>query len=489
MWLRIRIEGSSVRGVWGMKKINWKHRLALIGCCLMLTACSEKPEPEVKTEAAVAKEDTKSTVVEEVAIPEAARTVEDMVSQPAGKLLEAHMEPDIEAARTVDWVYYHRFYEDTFQGIMEKELPTYFEENPDLSVDEIYDYLVYQLGSGQYSTFYDQLDAYEHGYVMPELPEGEDEIEIAKKQKTNVVILMDASGSMKAEIGGESRMVLAKQAIEDFTSQLSDDVNVALFAYGHKGAGTEADKKLSCSSIDELYPLAAYDKGSFHEALESFQASGWTPLAGAMEKAQEYLTSYNKENFRNIVYIVSDGVETCDGDPVAAAKKLHDSDIEAKVNIIGFDVDDEGQNELKTVAEAGGGEYATVRNPAEFEGVLIKKWKPSMMQVLSQQGVKLHELVHQKEALISIHDPLTNISAREKVRISDAIRHLRNKKLIDDEQAAAVMELAAEMEELRTNHFTELKDRKGEEAKQARDEIDAEVEAWKEKWYAELENE
>ena len=126
-------------------------------------------------------------------------------------------------------------------------------------------------------------------------------------------------------------------------------------------------------------------------------------LAGAMEMAHEYLSSYDKEQYRNIVYIVSDGVETCDGNPVAAAKQLHDSEIEAKVNIIGFDVDDEGQNQLKTVAEAGGGEYATVRNPSEFEGVLIKKWKPSMMQVMSQQGVKLHELVHQKEALIAIH--------------------------------------------------------------------------------------
>ena len=410
-----------------------------------------------------------------------------MLTQPAGKLVEAHMDPEIEAARTVNWVNYHRFYEDTFKGIMEKELATYFEEHPDLSVDEIYDYLVYQLGSGQYSTFYDQLKSYAHGYVMPELPEGEDEIEIAKRQKTNVVILMDASGSMKAEIGGESRMALAKQAIEDFTGQLPDDVNVSLFAYGHKGAGTAADKQLSCSSIEELYPLGAYNADSFRKAMDSFKASGWTPLAGAMEMAHEYLSSYDKEQYRNIVYIVSDGVETCDGDPVAAAKKLHDSEIEAKVNIIGFDVDDEGQNQLKTVAEAGGGEYATVRNPSEFEGVLIKKWKPSMMQVMNQQGVQLHELVHQKEALIAIHDPLNNLSDRETTRISNAAYELKNKKVLDDERAYEVIELAKEMGELRSAHFTEIKEQKSEEATQAKDEIDAKVEAWKEKWSAELE--
>lgn len=470
-----------------MKRIHYQYVAMIVACLMMLAACSEKqkPEPEVESEISIPDEETKAAADEQ--IPVAARTLEEMISQPAGQLIEAHMDPEVEAARLVDWVYYHRFYEDTFQGIMEDELPAYFEEHTDLNADEVYDYLVYQLGSGQYATFYDQLSSYTHGYVMPELPEGEDEIEIAKRQKTNVVILMDASGSMKAEIGGESRMALAKQAIEDFTGQLSDDVNVSLFAYGHKGAGTEADKQLSCSSIEEVYPLGAYEAGSFQKAMDSFGASGWTPLAGAMETAHKYLSSYDKEHYRNIVYIVSDGVETCDGDPVAAAKKLHDSDIEAKVNIIGFDVDDEGQNELKTVAEAGGGEYATVRNPSEFEGVLIKKWKPSMMQVMSQQGVMLQDLVHQKEALIAIHEPLKNISDRETTRINNAVYLLKKKELIEDELANEVLELSKEMGELRSVHFNELKEQKSEEAKQARDEIDAKVEAWKEKWYAELE--
>lgn len=469
-----------------MKLYNNKFALALISC-LMLAACSDKPEPEVKADVTVEEEENAKPVAANEQIPKAARTVEDMMSQLAGKLVEAHMDPEVEAAKTVNWVQYHRFYDDTFKGIMESELPAYFEEHPDLSADEIYDYLVYQLGSGQYSTYYDQLTSYAHGYVMPELPEGEDEIEIAKKQQTNVVILMDASGSMKAEIGGESRMTLAKQAIEDFTGQLPDDVNVSLFAYGHKGAGTEADKQLSCSSIEELYPLGAYNADSFAKAMDSFQASGWTPLAGAMEKAHDYLSSYDQEQYRNIVYIVSDGVETCDGNPVAAAKLLHDSEIEAKVNIIGFDVDDEGQNQLKTVAEAGGGEYATVRNPSEFEGVLIKKWKPSMMQVLSQQGVKLHELVHQMEALIAITDPLGNLSDRETTRISNAAYDLKNKKILDDERAYEVIEIAKEMGELRSAHFSEVKEQKSEEAKRARDEIDAKVKAWKDKWSAELE--
>ena len=84
-------------------------------------------------------------------------------------------------------------------------------ESKDLDADRIYDYLVYQLGSGQYQSYYEQLDSYDHGYEMPESPEGKDEVEVAKIRKTNVFILMDASGSMKAEVVGGGVMMLAKK--------------------------------------------------------------------------------------------------------------------------------------------------------------------------------------------------------------------------------------------------------------------------------------
>ena len=77
----------------------------------------------------------------------------------------------------------------------------------------------------------------------------------------------------------------------------------------------------------------------------------------------------------NIVYVVSDGIETCGGDPVKAAKDLHESDIQAVVNIIGFDVDNEGQRALKKVAEAGGGKYATVNTGEDLREHLEEEYR------------------------------------------------------------------------------------------------------------------
>lgn len=163
--------------------------------------------------------------------------------------------------------------------------------------------------------------------------------------------------------------------------------------------------------------------------------------------------------------------------------------IEAKINIIGFDVDDDGQKQLKQVAEAGGGNYATVRDKSEFEDVILKKWKPSIFQLIGTQGVQLHEYVDQMERLQNIYGPLYHASEREADRIKTAVYYLQDNKLISHEDGPEVSDKAEEMRILRTDHFKAIKEEKDAEAKKAHEEIDAKVQAWKDKWYKELENE
>lgn len=468
-----------------LKRIS-KTLFFLIVCLSVLIACDEKSveqknndDKKGKVEGMVGKE-----------IPEAARNIESVIEQNAGKLVEKHIDPELELIGVIDFFQYRNFVLDTFYPIVHKELDIYFEKNRNLTSEQIYDYLVYQLGSGQYKTYYKQLISYEHGYVMPKLPDGEDEIEVVKKQKkTNVVLLMDASGSMKASVTDGVKMELAKESIKKFTEQLQPNTNVSFLAYGHKGSGKEADKDLSCKGIEIVYPLGSYESNSFTKAINSFSATGWTPLAGAIEKANELLDDYKKEEYKNIVYIVSDGIETCGGDPVAAAKKLNESDIEAMVNIIGFDVDDKGQNQLKQVADAGGGSYTTVRDQSEFEDVIIKKWKPNIFQLISLQGVPLREIVDHQERLLDIHGKLYHASEREAQRITNAVYFLQDEEFIRREVGSEVVEHIKKMQTMRNDHFRQIKDEKNAEAKHAEEEIESAVKGWKEKWSKELEKE
>ncbi|MBA4494237.1 VWA domain-containing protein [Paenactinomyces guangxiensis] len=206
-----------------------------------------------------------------------------------------------------------------------------------------------------------------------------------KKQKTNIAILVDSSGSMAGKVNGNTKMDEAKTAVKHFASNLSEDTKVSLRVYGHKGSNKEKDKAVSCASTEEIYSLKPYDPSSFDSAVSQLQPVGWTPLAAAIKQAGEDLKQGDPDA-KKVVYVVSDGLETCGGNPEQEARALHESDIEAIVNIIGFDLDEESKKVLEQVAKAGGGEFKAVESSAEME---------SGLEALSDLGVLLENLNRQ----------------------------------------------------------------------------------------------
>ncbi|SFG26719.1 D-amino-acid dehydrogenase [Planifilum fulgidum] len=258
----------------------------------------------------------------------------------------------------------------------EEKVKAELDKLPDnLTADEAYDYLVALLAEDYkpHVKVYDSLDPTIKTNVKT--PGGVNAPKGELPKQVNVEILLDASGSMAGRVSGGVKMNLAKEAIRDFVSKLPEGAQVALRVYGHKGSNQQKDKELSCKSTEVVYPLGAYDKSSFQKSLDKFRPMGWTPLAAAIEQAKNDLSENTGENVENIIYVVSDGIETCGGDPVKAAKELHESEIQAIVNIIGFDVDNEGQRALKKVAEAGGGKYTTVTTGEDLRKHLEKEYE------------------------------------------------------------------------------------------------------------------
>lgn len=72
------------------------------------------------------------------------------------------------------------------------------------------------------------------------------------KENYNVEIILDASGSMAAKVDGQTRMELAKETINNFLKNIPEKANVSLRVYGHKGSGSESDKEMSCSAIEQI---------------------------------------------------------------------------------------------------------------------------------------------------------------------------------------------------------------------------------------------
>ncbi|PZD74158.1 hypothetical protein C1752_01108 [Acaryochloris thomasi RCC1774] len=184
----------------------------------------------------------------------------------------------------------------------------------------------------------------------------------APRENLNVQLMLDASGSMAGSVGGEQKLKVAKETLTEFVGGLPSQSRVALRVYGHIGSNSGADKARSCAGTELLYNFQSLNKEKFASAIESFQPTGWTPIAGSLKQAASDFESYDPKTNENVVYLISDGIETCDGDPVTAARALNQSDVKTIVNVIGFDVDAKAAAQLREVANAGGGEYLQAAN-------------------------------------------------------------------------------------------------------------------------------
>ncbi len=134
------------------------------------------------------------------------------------------------------------------------------------------------------------------------------------------------------------------------------------------------------------------------------------------------------------------------GDPVQDAKKLHESDIQAIVSIIGFDVDNAGQQALKQVAAAGGGEYETANSAEELRQYLdtqntemILNWyswdASASIKLFSNQTDRATELQHLVGFAFSTFDEKIFL---ENERMEEALDYLEEKKKISFEDSRTV---------------------------------------------------
>lgn len=178
-----------------------------------------------------------------------------------------------------------------------------------------------------------------------------------------LVVAIDASGSMAAKSGGVTKMDAARRAAAEFLGGVPEGTQVGLVVFGHRGTNQASGKPASCAGVETVYPLGGANTVQLQRALQSVQATGWTPLAAAIAKAGSAFSPSDTPGAQ-VVYVVSDGLETCGGDPVAAARALHGGPVKAVVNIIGFDLAAADRAQLQAVAGAGGGVFVETQASA-----------------------------------------------------------------------------------------------------------------------------
>ena len=181
-----------------------------------------------------------------------------------------------------------------------------------------------------------------------------------------VEIVVDASRSMWGRMHGEPKMVVAKQILQDFSYWFPEDLDLALRAYG----STSPTDSNNCADSTLLVPFGEHNREPIRNAIAGLRPLGQTPIAYALNQAGRDFGS--SQDDRALV-LVTDGIESCGGDPVWAARELREQGI--TVHLIGFGLGnaaDEDAASLQAVANASGGRYVTAGSAEELKVALAQ---------------------------------------------------------------------------------------------------------------------
>src|SRR3982074_1345043 len=181
---------------------------------------------------------------------------------------------------------------------------------------------------------------------------------------TDLALIIRHSGSMEAERkDGASKVTSAKKCMSDLIDKLPNGLNVALIIYG-------TNKKRGCEDIDVAQPLGPIDKATLKAKVAGYNATGMTPIAGSSGVAGKALA---KSKGGPAIVLVTDGAESCHGDPAGVAAKLAAQfGVKFGINVIGFGIEPQEKAQLADIAAKGNGKLLTVENASDLASALQK---------------------------------------------------------------------------------------------------------------------
>ena len=176
----------------------------------------------------------------------------------------------------------------------------------------------------------------------------------------DVMLVLDASGSMWGEVEGEAKIVAARRVVGGLLDSLPVSRQLGLVAYGH-------NRKGDCGDIEEVAAIGA-DRAAIRSAVDGLNPKGKTPLSASVKfAAEKFRYTENKAT----VILVSDGIETCDLDPCAVGAELERTGVDFTAHVIGFDIAaEQDKAQLQCLAESTGGKYLSAANAEELSEAL-----------------------------------------------------------------------------------------------------------------------
>ncbi len=197
---------------------------------------------------------------------------------------------------------------------------------------------------------------------------GQNKVQQVVPEKTRILFVLDGSGSMEALWDKQqSRMDVAKSILTKLVDSLrvNPSLEIGLRVYGHQSPRSANNCKDSRLEI----PFAPKNHNAVVSKIKSIIPRGVTPITFAIEQAARDFPS--AAGYRNIMILITDGVESCGGDPCAMSRELQKKGVFLRPFIIGLGL--KGGNALDCV-----GKYIDSENAETFNKVLNQSIESSL---------------------------------------------------------------------------------------------------------------
>ena len=196
---------------------------------------------------------------------------------------------------------------------------------------------------------------------------------------TRILFIFDDSYSMYAPWNSNVKIEVAKKVMGEFLDSLKNepDLELALRCYGHT-TFFKPERNCKDSKLEVPFDVAKTNAQKIKQRIQRLEPLGTTPIAYSLGECTADFTP--KSNCRNIVILITDGIEECGGNPCQVSIELQKKGIFLRPFVIGVGLDVKFADVFACM-----GKFYDVSNEANFKEVL----KLVITEAISQTTVQV----------------------------------------------------------------------------------------------------
>ena len=222
--------------------------------------------------------------------------------------------------------------------------------------------------------------------------------------KIRILFIFDGSNSMNAQWENSSKIAIAKKLMTQTIDSLKvlENVDLALRIYGHQTKIMPGKQDCSDTKLEVPFASSKDNYQNIVNKIRSLVPKGTTPIARSLEYSADDFPPC--EDCRNIIILITDGIEACDEDPCAVALALREKNINLKPFVIGLGLDTSYLSQFDCV-----GEFFSAENEDSFKSVLKFIISQALNNTTAQINLNdIDGLAKETDVTMSIYNSKTN---------------------------------------------------------------------------------